>query len=490
MTDTSPTSPRGVCNTAIYARLSRDRRGLSENVSIQVSECRDYADENAWPVVGVFPDNDISASKYSKKPREHYDLLLNAVKQGQVNIILITEMPRLYRRLEELLELIKLAETTKLQRIQTTDAISYNLDSAEGIHAAINAVNNAMLEAARLSKRIKRKQRARAIEGKFHGGGRPFGYEPGGLVIRESEAGVVRECARRFIAGESIGDITRDLNERGVPTATGKQWRIENLQRTIMKKRNIGVREYEGQEYPAEWPAILTREQWDRMEAQRLSKEWRWPKTQTGVRKYLLTGFIYCGRCGSRMYSGGRGPEGGRPSQRRYRCRPHDNYGNASGCSKTFRIAEPVELLVTQAVWQVFDDPKVAVFLSPQVDEDKVRRLVQEFERRKGKLDQLVTDYATDVLSRDQFIQAKGIAEASVQEAREALSHYQSETSLAHVPATQTIRDAWETSGLEWRRNILRLVVDRVIVHPGRPGTKRWHGYHFDPEKIEIKWKF
>ena len=131
MSGTSPTSPRGAWNTAIYARLSRDRRGLSENVSIQVSECRDYADENAWPVVGVFPDNDISASKYSKKPREHYDLLLSAIKQGQVNIILITEMPRLYRRLEELLELIKLAETTKLQRIQTTDGNTVTV--AEGL---------------------------------------------------------------------------------------------------------------------------------------------------------------------------------------------------------------------------------------------------------------------------------------------------------------------------------------------------------------------
>ncbi|WP_274562993.1 hypothetical protein [Streptomyces spiramyceticus] len=76
-------------------------------------------------------------------------------------------------------------------------------------------------------------------------------------------------------------------------------------------------------------------------------------------------------------------------------------------------VAEPVELPVTAAVWHVFDDPKIAVTLAPKVDEDKVRRLVQEFDRRKAKLDQLVTDYATDVLSRDQYIQAKGMAEAS-----------------------------------------------------------------------------
>ncbi|MEU6351006.1 recombinase family protein [Streptomyces sp. NPDC047072] len=476
-------------DTAIYARLSRDRSGLSENVNIQIAEASAYADDEGWPVVGIYKDNDISASKYSTKPRDDYDRMLTAVRRGQINVILITEMPRLYRRLEELLTVIKLAETTGLRRIQTTDGINYDLSTAEGIHAAINAVNNAMLEAGRMSKRIKRKSRARAMAGKVHGGGRPFGYEADGLTIRESEAAVIRECAERFIAGESIRDIVLDLNARDIRTAMGKEWRIENLQRTIMKKRYIGVREYEGQEYPAEWPAILTREQWDRMEARRLSKRYRWPKGQTGVRKYLLTGLIYCGKCGGVMVGSGRSEENGRPAQMRYRCRRTDNHGRVIGCGASFRIAEPVELLVKEAICHVFDDPKVAVTLAPKVDKDKVRGLVQEYERRKAKLDQLVTDYATDVLTRDQFVQAKGIAEASVQEAREALAHYQEETTAARLPADQTIRDAWDSSGLTWRRSVAQLVIKKVIVKPGHPGSARWRGYRFNPDLIEIQWK-
>ncbi|WP_274562473.1 recombinase family protein [Streptomyces spiramyceticus] len=489
MSPTSTFLPAHDADTAIYARLSRDRSGLSENVKIQITEARDHADEQGWPVVGVYKDNDISASKYSTKPRPDYDRLLAAIRRGQINIILITEMPRLYRRLEELLDLIKLAETTRLRRIQTTDGISYDLSTAEGIHAAINAVNNAMLEAGRISKRVKRKQKARALAGKTHGGGRPYGYEKDGVTVRESEAAVIRECAQRFIAGESIRDIVVDLNARGARTATGCEWRIENLQRTIMKKRYIGVREYGGQEYPAVWPAILTREQWDRMEARRLSRKHRWPKGQTGVRKYLLTGFIYCGQCGGVMVGSGRTRESGQPAQMRYRCRRTDNHGRVIGCGKSFRVAEPVELLIKEAVCHVFDDPKVAVTLAPKVDEDKVRLLVQEYERRKAKLDQLVTDYATDVLSRDQFIQAKGIAEASVQEAQEALAHYQDESAAARVPADQTIREAWDTSGLEWRRSVVQLVVDKVIIKPGHPGSKRWRGYRFNPKFIEIEWR-
>jgi hypothetical protein len=62
-----------IARIAIYARLSRDPSGLSVNTSIQVEECleeaRRYANDRALQVVVVviFEENDISASKYSKK---------------------------------------------------------------------------------------------------------------------------------------------------------------------------------------------------------------------------------------------------------------------------------------------------------------------------------------------------------------------------------------------------------------------------------------
>ncbi|MGW2851503.1 recombinase family protein [Streptomyces sp. NPDC001215] len=477
-------------NTVIYARLSKDRKKLSENVNIQIAECQGFAEGESWAIVGIFKDNDISASKYSTKPRDDYNRMIATIKRGGVHNILITEMPRLYRRLEELLDLIRLAESTDLRRIQTTEGISYNLATSEGIHAAIDAVNNAMREVARISTRIKRKQKARAQGGQWHGGGRPYGYEEGGIEVRESEAEVIRECAKRFIAGESIRDIVRDLNGRGVPTATGAQWRIENLQRTIMKKRYIGVREYEGQDYPAVWKPILTLEQWQQMETRRLSRASRWPKGSTGSRKYLLTGFIYCGNCGGAMVGSGRTAEGDRPAYRRYRCRYMDNHGKVIGCAKVYRAAEPVELLVTEAVWHVFDNPKTAITLAPKVDEDRVRAAVEEYERRKGKLDQLIADYATDVLTKDQFVMAKGIAEGRVFQARDALAALQDDGALARVPAHQTVGEAWETAGLDWKRSVTRLVVERVTVKPSGPGGfMDWRGYRFNPDLVEIKWK-
>ena len=74
-------APEKVC-IAIYARLSKNRNGLSTNTAIQVAECleevRCYAaDRHLAPeIVVIFEENDISASKYSKKPRPDYEQLV------------------------------------------------------------------------------------------------------------------------------------------------------------------------------------------------------------------------------------------------------------------------------------------------------------------------------------------------------------------------------------------------------------------------------
>src|ERR1700751_1371701 len=93
-------------DAAIYTRLSRNRRGLSDNCQIQEAEGRGYADDKRWPVALVESDDYISASKLSKKQRPGYDRLIAVIEAGRVEVIICPEMPPLYRRLEELLELI------------------------------------------------------------------------------------------------------------------------------------------------------------------------------------------------------------------------------------------------------------------------------------------------------------------------------------------------------------------------------------------------
>jgi site-specific DNA recombinase len=108
-------------------------------------------------------------------------------------------MPRLYRRLEELLDLIYLAERSDLKRIATTEGLGYDLATGEGIHEAVSAVNSAVLEARNDSDRQKRKKRAQARAGRFNGGSRPYGYEADGVTLWPGETAVIRELTRRIL---------------------------------------------------------------------------------------------------------------------------------------------------------------------------------------------------------------------------------------------------------------------------------------------------
>jgi site-specific DNA recombinase len=466
---------------AIYTRLSRDRSGFSDSTAIQEQEAREYVSVQGWQLVGVYTDNDVSASRFTTKPRPGYDALRAAIERGWVEVVLCTEMTRLYRRLEELLDLIRLAERSNLKRIETTDGSGYYLHTGEGVHAAVASVNNAVLESRKISDRLKRKHRARAQAGLTNGGSRRYGYEIDGMTIRESEAAIIRECVERSINGEVMWRIVQDLNERGVPTAYGKEWRTENLQRLLLSKRIIGIRQHNGAEYQAQWPAILTVEDQEKVRLAWKARKQR-PGRPRGARTYLLTGVAFCGVCEASMRGNGRPTERG--YQRRYRCAHIDSTSKQVGCGHTYRGAEPLEEFVTEAVLYAFDTPEVVAALADQDHAAEVEHLSREIEFGRRKLDELVDDYASGLLNREQLARAKDRVESQIEKCQGELNKLQP----ASVLPRQPLRDVWDTLGIDIKLAIIRLVVDRVRVFPGQSGAK-WRQWRFDTSKVEIDWK-
>src|SRR3954468_21558437 len=242
---------------AIYCRLSKDRSGLSENTAIQLRECVEYAAEQGWQIVAEFEENDISASKYSKKPRPLYEALVRMVEANEVDIILSTEGERLHRQPKELELLLDLAEPTSLSRITHTSGEDYDLSTANGIYNVRQNVNAGERESRKISERQKRKKRAQAREGRPGGGRRPFGYEADMVTVKEDEAAVLRDMADKLIHGWGCKEIAWDLNQRGIRTTTRRQWYAITVRNMLQKKRYAGIREHRDAEYQAVWPAIL-----------------------------------------------------------------------------------------------------------------------------------------------------------------------------------------------------------------------------------------
>ncbi len=128
-------------------------------------------------------------------------------------------------------------------------------------------------------------------------------------VRSDAERELVREAARRVLAGQGLMTIARDWNARSVPGATDRPWTAPTLRKALLSARVAGLREHGtdpsgkvlGSLTPATWAQAIDRQTWDHVRSVLLNPE-RLTLRNTPT-KYLLTGLIFCGVCGGRMLS-------------------------------------------------------------------------------------------------------------------------------------------------------------------------------------------
>jgi site-specific DNA recombinase len=144
---------------------------------------------------------------------------------------------RLFRNVRDLEDFIATIERAGAQ-VRTVAAGLVDLSTASGrMNARIGGVV-ARHESEHRAERIRSKMSQLAASGKSNGGPRSFGYEPDHMTVRDEEAELVREVARRALDGESLRSIAADWNDRGIPTVRGAAgWSYQALRRMILSPR-------------------------------------------------------------------------------------------------------------------------------------------------------------------------------------------------------------------------------------------------------------
>jgi site-specific DNA recombinase len=325
------------------------------------------------------------------------------------------------------------------------------------------------------SRRVIRKHEELASSGKWSGGGsRPFGYEPGGLLVRESEAIVVRECARRFLAGEPLRSLCSDLNARGIRAAGGGAWTSQSLRRMLGSGRIAGLREHHGQIVAsAEWPAIITPAQSETIRAI-LADPTR--RTNRAARSYLLAGLVRCGLCDSRMVA--RPRAGG---QRRYAC-VRDN----GGCGRITINADPLEQLVAEALLYRLDSPELAAALNGHRSQaPDAARFQSEVEEAQAQLTELGEAYANKQIGMPELIAARKLIEARLDSARKHLAKLTRTNAVAeYVGHADSLRAQWNSLDLSRQHAIAEAIIERLTIASARPGYNR-----FDENRVTPSWR-
>jgi site-specific DNA recombinase len=477
-----------VTHAAIYVRISRDPAGDMLGVRRQEPPCRDLCQRLGWEVAEVYTDDDTSA--YNGRHRPAYERMLADLEAGQVQAIVAWDADRLTRRPVENEALIDLAERLGVKLATVTG--DYDLSNPNGrLHFRIKGAV-ARHESEHKAERLRLKHEQLALAGKANGGGRPFGYERDRMTIRTDEAELIREAAGRLLAGESTRQVVLDWNARKVLTPRDRPWRSWTFRDMMRSPRLAAKRAHRGVIVgDATWPAIIPWEQHDQEvavldDASRLQGA-HGPR----VRRYLLTGFLVCGRCGARLCAQPKG------DVRSYACAV--GTGRA-GCGRTTRLAEPLEDHVRNMVIAALESPELAAALKEAREAttgDGVGELLDQLRTVETKLEDLGRDYADGLVTREAFFAAQARLSDRLEATRRDLSRAARRRATIALPegGADAIRAAWDAwgegeteaaraAGFEKRRALLGLVLDRVILHPCVRGR-----HDFDPTRVEIIWR-
>lgn len=443
-------------------------------VARQIEDCERLAERKGWRVVEQYVDDDVSA--WSGRKRPQYARSLDDLEAGSINGLLVYDLDRLHRQPSELEAFIDLCQRLRLTTVASVSG-DIDLTTPDGQFQARILGAVAKKESDDKSRRIRRKHEELALNGKVSGGGsRPYGYEADKLTVRPAEAAVVQECAQRFLAGEPLRSITRDLNGRGVTSSTGVRWAPQSLRRMLGSSRISGQRSHHGEVVAdAVWPALISAEEGAKIRALLANPERR---TNKAARRYLLGGLLACSHCGERLVA--RPRAGG---QRRYACAKGEGF---AGCGKTYINAEEVERFVTEAILHRLDSGELErVMERRQQEAPDAQRWWKEAEAAQAQLDELATAYGERQFSMQEWMAARKPIEQRLSAARKQLAKVSRSNVLdAYVGNGAGLRAEWDSLDLSQQHAIVAGVVDSVVVGPARRGYNR-----FDESRLRPVWR-
>jgi hypothetical protein len=316
---------------------------------------------------------------------------------------------------------------------------------------------------------------------------RCYGYDESGTQIVEPEAVELRESARRLLAGESIRSVVADLRARKVPTSAGGQWTHHSLSRLLRNPRLVALRTRKGGAVvKATWPAILDKNTHRKL-VKLLSDPERGSPQGTNVRKYLLSGgFLECGyplddeghTCGHQLYS-----QPSNSGKRGYVCRK----GSPSyGCGRIRIAADSLEEEVATRALARLASPRVRERLERSIgdmaDDSQLTKALTAIDER---LVEAGKNYAGG--RQISMVTLRAIEREAQEEKKSLLERAAQAKRLKSLPATtpEALAAWWVDAPLERRRELLALVLQKVII---RPATRL--GYiDLDIDRLEFVWK-
>ena len=453
-------------------RVSRERDGMI-SPEVQRVAISDYCTAHGYQLLDVREGLDQSGSRARSAWWPTLDRSVADVEAGQYDVIVVWKYSRVARhRLRWAVAVDRVEEAggrieSATEQVDTTTSTGR---FTRGMLAELQA-----FEAERIGEVWRSVHEARVRAGRPANGKPRWGYLydlKQQLHVPDPDSGpVLADLYRRYVAGESVYQLVRWLNGHGWRTTTGGPWSDRSLRRVLDSGFASGRFMVAGELQPGVHEPLVEAGLWQAYLDARGAR--RGLPARVVRSQYLLSGLVRCARCGKPMVAGQFG-EGRKP---KYRCSTSKEQGAgecrggyvmesfvlghvmdylrgvAAGVEATRSGLEP--LMSHRAVIAVEEDVLARKIL--RADEALTRLAVQD---AQSPLPEQVYQRA-----RSELLEEKASLERALEAARR-----ESRRAVDDRPAVaRGLLEDWEDRPVSVRREILRGLVDCVLVTTGRP---------------------
>src|SRR2546428_32829 len=247
--------PHASKRVALYSRVSTEdqaRQGFS--LAAQARRLHSFAHAQRWTVSGEYVDDGYSGRDLR---RPEYGRMLT--ERDRWDAILVLKMDRIHRNSRHFMGMMDDLARWGKDFVSATESL--DTSTATGRFVADMLQRIAQLESEQTGERVLMGMREAVEEGKFLGMSNPYGYRydsaSKNLIVVPAEAEVVREIYRLRGGGNTLREISENLNARGVPTKHGRRWSKRQVFRILHSPLYAGARRWQDVVTPNDHEAIL-----------------------------------------------------------------------------------------------------------------------------------------------------------------------------------------------------------------------------------------
>lgn len=483
---------------AAYSRVSttmQAKDGSSMDAQREILrrhiEYRNSLGNGKWELVGSYEEAGLSG-KNTRRPK--LQEMLADIRQGVVNVVLVTKLDRISRSLSDLHRLIEFFKDHNVRFVSLGDNVDTANDGGAAGRFTFNIIGSvAEFERAIIAERVRQTMEWRAEDGQWNGG-RLLGYEyrDKRLVPVDEERVIVEAIYSTYLRTNSLRATAREMNAMGYRTKQyvsrreihhgGEPFTKNAIYWILQNPTYAGRIRFKENTFDGKHEAIVDPDMFDEVQ-KRLEFNGLHPKRRRDKPKFtfMLDGLVRCGCCSASLspsWSVGRSK-----TYRYYVCLSDRDNG---GCEISRVNADELENTVANRLRTLAEDERLldavlakhnrADEAQVEAHQHKLRVAMKARAEADSQLKNLV-DFLADggdssavkkrlrdlELLRDQL-------DSQVQTERAALTKLQNHTVTTSGAkyGLDMLNRAYEAATPEQRRELVHLLVDEITFHQDR----------------------